>query len=236
MIYLLTGLAALSIILALIGSIMKSAAEKTLDIGGKAFLDAGGMQLVSETKRLASSIRKKTASTLGLSNSQSTINEETGKNITMVVRISESEREDAYVITEKGELIEAEKGELIEAEKGELIEAEKGELIEAEKGELIEAEKGELIGAEKGELIGADRTSANNNDLKNCKEGTSSIVIVNENTANADTDKQSLLGSRVSLKNSATNLQDIDKKGHQSDEVIFGKDNEMQMQMPTAEG
>ena len=220
MIYLLTGLAALSIILALIGSIMKSAAEKTLDIGGKAFLDAGGMQLVSETKRLASSIRKKTASTLGLSNSQSTINEETGKNITMVVRISESEREDAYVITEKGELIEAEKGEL----------------IEAEKGELIEAEKGELIGAEKGELIGADRTSANNNDLKNCQEGTSSIVIVNENTANTDTDKQSLLGSRVSLKNSATNLQDIDKKGHQSDEVIFSKDNEMQMQMPTAEG
>ncbi|XP_065062229.1 potassium channel subfamily K member 16-like [Rhopilema esculentum] len=188
MIYLLTGLAALSIILALVGSIIKSAAEKTLDIGGKAFIDVGGMELISETKRLASSIRKKTVTTLGLSNSQSTINEEPGKNITMVSRISEHEHEDAYVITEKGEIIEA------------------------------------------------DKTSANNNDLKNSKEGTSSIVMVNENTADADTDKQSLLGSRVTLKNSATNIQDTDKKVHQSEEVVFSEDNEMQKKMPTAEG
>ena len=56
--YLLTGLAALSIILALVGSIMKSAAEKTLkggtDLmsGGKAFLGGGA-------RRLASTMRKK---------------------------------------------------------------------------------------------------------------------------------------------------------------------------------
>lgn len=77
MLYLLFGLAALSIILAMIGSILQSAAEKTLQSGtslmskgGQALKGAGGLELVSETRRLATSIRKKTASTLGFIQSE----------------------------------------------------------------------------------------------------------------------------------------------------------------------
>lgn len=78
MLYLLFGLAALSIMLAMVGSILQSAAEKTLQSGtsliakgGQALKDAGGLELMTETRKLASSIKKKTASTLRIGQSES---------------------------------------------------------------------------------------------------------------------------------------------------------------------
>ena len=83
MLYLLLGLAALSIILALLGSMLKSAAEKTLkggtDImsaGGKVFADSGGKELLGGARRFASSIKRRTMDRF--SESDSTIPEEKG--------------------------------------------------------------------------------------------------------------------------------------------------------------
>ena len=79
MLYLLFGLAGLSIILTIVSSILQSAAKKTLqggtslmNRGGRALKDVSGLELASETKRFASSIRKKTANTLGISISETT--------------------------------------------------------------------------------------------------------------------------------------------------------------------
>ena len=72
MLYLIFGLAALSIMLTIIGSILQSAAKKTLQSGtslmtkgGRALKDVSSLELVGETKRLASSFRKKTATAFG---------------------------------------------------------------------------------------------------------------------------------------------------------------------------
>lgn len=81
MLYLLLGLAALSIILALLGSMLKSAAEKTIkggtdimNAGGKVFADSGGKELLGGARRLASSFKRRTMDRL--SESDSTVNEE----------------------------------------------------------------------------------------------------------------------------------------------------------------
>ena len=79
MLYLLFGLAALSIMLTITGSILQSAAKKTLqrgttlmNKGGRAIMDVSGLELATETKRLASNFKRKTANTLGLSHSEAT--------------------------------------------------------------------------------------------------------------------------------------------------------------------
>ena len=81
MLYLLLGLAALSIILALLGSMLKSAAEKTLkggtdimNAGGKVFADSGGKELLGGARRFASSIKRRTMDRF--SESDSTVYEE----------------------------------------------------------------------------------------------------------------------------------------------------------------
>ena len=44
--------------------------------GGQAFKDVGAFELVNETKRFASSIRKKTVNTLGFSNSEQSVTDD----------------------------------------------------------------------------------------------------------------------------------------------------------------
>eukprot|EP00794_Sanderia_malayensis_P020637 gene20637-22672_t len=73
--YLLTGLAALTIILALVGSLMTSAAKKTLK-GGTGLMGAGGQQLVGGARRFASSFRQKAASAMQMGNGSSLDKEE----------------------------------------------------------------------------------------------------------------------------------------------------------------
>ena len=72
MLYLIFGLAALSIMLTIIGSILQSAAKKTLQSGttlmtkgGRALKDVSSLELVGETKRLASSFRRKKVNAFG---------------------------------------------------------------------------------------------------------------------------------------------------------------------------